>query len=134
MLTIQELVEHYRGLPERYVYVLVEVHNLVALVNPQAVEEMRRQGVVYYDARRGGPVKAGICQVLFKDKEIHVAFIHGALLPDPQHLLKGNTYPKRFVHVGSFESAPWDAIRIFITLHNDLDVMAIQTRTNIKKA
>jgi len=128
MLTVQELLEHYRGLPESFLDVLVEIHNLVAWVNPYAVEEIRRQGVVYYDGQRGGPVKAGICQLLFKENQIHVAFIHGALLPDPQHLLEGKTYPKRFIRVRSYESAPWDAIRAFITIHNALDVGDLQTR------
>jgi hypothetical protein len=92
------------------------------------VEELRRTGVVYYDVQRGGPVKAGICQVLFMEGQARVAFIHGAYLPDPQHLLEGSTFPKRYIRVSSYAEASWEYIRACITAHNALDVTALPPR------
>ena len=64
MLSLPELIEHYQTLSAEQLDILVELRNLVAQIAPGAAEEIRRQGLVYYWAERGGPVGAGICQIL----------------------------------------------------------------------
>jgi len=94
--------------------ILRELRNLVAAVAPAATETARRDGYVYFDAQRGGPVSAGICQVLVQDDHVRLAFIHGALLPDPEQLLEGDRLVKRFVRIDSYEGAPWEALQALI--------------------
>jgi len=128
MLSITEIQNHYAHLSSDLLAVILEIHDIVATVNPIATEEFRRQGIVYYDPRRGGPVKAGICQsLIFRDK-IHLAFIHGAFLPDPGHLLKGTTMPKRYLSIKDYETAPWEAVRELIHAHNQFDVFTLTTK------
>lgn len=121
MLTISRFIAHYSNLPKPLLELLVELRNIVAGINPQACEEMRRQGVVYYDAKRGGPVTAGICQLLIFSDHIRLAFIHGIFLPDPNHLLEGSNKVKKFIRLVSFETTPWEYITNMIRAHNAFD-------------
>lgn len=129
MLSINTIQNHYSFLSSDPLAVILEIHDIVATENPFATEEMRRQGLVYYDSRRGGPVKAGICQSLIFLEEIHLAFIHGAFLPDPHHLLKGTTMPKRYMLIKSYETTPWEAVRELIHAHNQLDVYSLTIKS-----
>jgi hypothetical protein len=88
-----------------------ELRNIVASASPEAIEVTRRNGLVFFDQRRGGPVSAGICQIIIQSDHIRLAFIHGAFLPDPENLLEGDQRYKRFVRIVSYEHAPWDALR-----------------------
>ena len=100
---------------------LLEIHRMVAQVSPEAVAEIRRYGIVYYNPAQGGPVSAGICQALFKPDYIRLAFIHGAFLHDPEHLLQGETFPKRYLKITCFDEAPWEAIFALIAAHAQFD-------------
>ena len=121
MITCRELEKQFLHLDEDRLNILLEIHNLVAVVSPEAAVEIRRYGVVYYDVSRGGPVSAGICQSLVKPDHIRLAFIHGAFLPDPRGLLEGATFPKRFMRIFYYDDAPWDAIQALISAHNVFD-------------
>lgn len=121
MISSRDLEKHYAHLPDDQLDILLEIHRIVTQVSPGAVAEIRRCGIVYYNAERGGPVSAGICQALIKPDHIRLAFIHGAYLPDPGHLLQGNTYPKRFINITNFDHAPWDLIQLWITTHAQFD-------------
>jgi hypothetical protein len=110
MITIRELGEHFHYLPQDQVDILLEIHNLVSLAAPGAVEDIRRYGVVYYDQERGGPVSAGICQSLLRGRQVHLAFNHGAYLPDPGGLLQGNRLVKRWIIIENYDHAPWEEI------------------------
>lgn len=126
MITHLDFEGLFPTLTPGFVDILSEVHNLVMESSPHAAVEIRRYGIVYYDATRGGPVSAGICQTLIKPDHIRLAFIHGAFLPDPDHLLMGETYPKRYMKIEDYNIAPWDAIRQFIAIHCSLDPKAYQ--------
>lgn len=115
MLTIQELETHYRHLAKDHLDILVEIHNLVAEVAPAAAVDFHSKGLTYFDPARGGHVSAGICQTVLMPDHVRLAFIHGACLTDPKHLLVGKTYPKRYLRIDSFDSAPWENIRQLIT-------------------
>jgi hypothetical protein len=76
---------------------------------------------VYYDASRGGPVSAGICQALIKPDHVRLAFNHGAFLPDPKHLLAGETYPKRYLPLPSYDKVPWEYVKELIEVSSKFD-------------
>lgn len=95
--------------------VVCEVRDLVASSAPTATETMHRQGFSYYYAERGGPVSAGICQINLHGDHIRLAFNHGAFLPDPKGLLRGDDrLIKRYVKITSFDQAPWDDLQNLI--------------------
>ena len=121
MITCRELEKQFLHLDEDRLNILLEIHNLVAVVSPEAAVEIRRYRVVYYDVSRGGPVSAGICQSLVKPDHIRLAFIHGAFLPDPRGLLEGATFPNRFMRIFYYDDAPWDAIQALKSAHNVFD-------------
>jgi hypothetical protein len=121
MISVGEIERNFHFINQDQLAVLLEIHNLVSEISPGASAEIRRYGIVYYDASRGGPVRAGICQSLIKGGHIRLAFIHGAFLPDPYHLLQGETFPKRYVRINEFDTAPWEAMKALIAAHSLLD-------------
>jgi len=132
MITCREVEKQFQHLDEDRLNIILEIHNLVAAVSPAATVEMRQYGIVYYDASRGGPVSAGICQSLVKTDHVRLAFIHGAFLPDPQGLLKGATFPKRFMRIFHYDDAPWDAVQALIIAHSVFDPRTLPINQNKK--
>jgi hypothetical protein len=110
MLTPNQLERELSHLPEKYREVVLEIHNIVLSACSTADLRFHRQGISYFDPIRGGTVKAGICQVLTDGGHLRLAFIHGAFLPDPLHLLMGERLYKKFVTLQDYDSTPWDAV------------------------
>ena len=118
MHAVERILEHIS--PELRDIVL-ELRNIVASLAPEAAEEFRNKGFILYDARHGGPVSAGICQILILHDHIELAFIHGAFLPDPQKLLEGGNQYKKFVRIYTYDDAPWEYLRDLIAASSRLD-------------
>lgn len=121
MIPLAMLETHLKYLPEDMQDIVMEIRDIVERLCPEAVERLDRNGIVYFDANRGGPVKAGICQVFFKQDYISLEFIHGAFLPDPAHLLQGNNLYKKKVLLGTFTEVPWDEVTALITASAHFD-------------
>lgn len=100
---------------------MFEIRNLVAEVAPNAIEEIRHGGLVYYFGESGGPVSTGICGIAIKHDHVRLYFTHGAFIPDRAQLLKGSGKAMRYPPLTSFESAPWEEIRVLIKDHADFD-------------
>ena len=97
--------------PESLQDIVFELRNLVAETAPDATEKILWGGLSYHDASRGGPVKAGICQIEVRPDHVRLSFLHGAFLPDPGGLLRGARVAKRYVRLDSYEAAPWEALK-----------------------
>jgi hypothetical protein len=95
--------------------IVLELRNLIASVAPTACEKAHPKGFTYFDAGRGGPVSAGICQIALHQDHVRLAFVHGAFLPDPRHLLEGDRIAKRYIRIYSYDDAPWDYLKQLIT-------------------
>ena len=121
MISIHEIEEHFQYLPPYMLDILIELRNLVAKIAPDATEVIHCKGITYYHADRGGPVSAGICQILIQPDHIELAFIHGAFLPDPRGLLEGDRIAKRFTRVTSYDQAPWEDLAELIDASNRFD-------------
>jgi hypothetical protein len=121
MLTIREIEHHFDYLSEDSLNTLLELRNLVDRIAPDATEVIHRYGITYYHADRGGPVSAGICQIVIREEHIELAFIHGAFLPDPTGILRGDRKAKRFVRIDSYDLAPWPELERLIEAHNRFD-------------
>jgi len=130
MITIHKLEEHFQSLPAPLLEIVVELRNLVQQVAPNATEVIRRDGLVYFFAERGGPVSAGVCQILVKPDHIRLAFNHGVFLPDPAGLLEGDTLAKRFTRIDDYDQARWEDLRSLIEASSRFDPYT-QTIRNI---
>jgi hypothetical protein len=128
MIPIAMLEEHLKHMPEDILDIVMEIRDIVERLSPEAIERLDRNGIVYYDANRGGPVKAGICQILFKQDYVSLEFIHGAFLPDPAHLLRGNNLYKKQVMLGAFNDVPWDEITALITASAHFDPASLSIK------
>jgi hypothetical protein len=129
MLTTRAILNHYQFIDPRLLDIVIELRNIIAEIRPDATEAILRQGMVYFDAVRGGHVSAGICQILIRDDCVHLAFIHGAFLPDPQRLLQseGDRIAKRFVEIRDYDAAPWKDIKNLIKASADFDPYSQRT-------
>jgi hypothetical protein len=125
MHSIEKYLEHF---PPELRDIVWELRNIVASVAPAATEVARRDGLTYFHQQRGGPVSAGICQIIICSNHIRLAFIHGAFLPDPESLLEGDRKYKRYVRIDSYEQAPWDALKDLIASSSCFDpsILGIQ--------
>lgn len=114
MLPQHEIDQIYCTAKTWQLEIINEIRSLVSEIAPDAVEQIHPKGTSYFHSGGGGPVSAGICQVILKTDVIQLAFIHGAFLSDPGRLLQGTPKYKKHVTISSFEEAPWDAIKELI--------------------
>jgi|WetSurMetagenome_2_1015567.scaffolds.fasta_scaffold43214_3 hypothetical protein len=105
--------------------IVFELRSLIVSIAPAATETLHRKGFSYYYAERGGPVSAGICQISLHGDHIRLAFNHGAFLPDPKGLLRGDRLVKRYVKIASFDQAPWDDLQNLIDASAHFDPRSI---------
>lgn len=101
--------------------IVLELRNLAVSVVPNATEDIRHGGLVYYHGDFGGPVSAGICGISIKSDHIRLYFTHGAFIPDTKHLLRGSGKAMRFIRLDNYETAPWADIRTLIEEHANFD-------------
>ncbi len=132
MLPTQVIASHFCFLSPDALSVMLELRNIIGRVAPDATEEIRRQGLVYYDGKRGGPVSAGICQVLIEGGALHLSFIHGAFIPDPHGLLmdEGGRLAKRYLPLQNYDDVPWNDVEQFILAHSRFDPFTFFKKTD----
>jgi hypothetical protein len=130
MLSITQIEKRLKFLKPEFLEIVLELRNLVASVAPSATEEIKRSGISYYYADKGGPVSAGICQIGFMSDHVRLAFIHGAFLPDPNHLLCGDRIAKRFVKINSFNNTPWEKLKDLIDASSRYDPYTMKIKEN----
>ncbi len=106
--------------------IVLELRSIIASVAPGATETVHPNGLSYYFKERGGPVSAGVCQISLESDHVRLAFIHGAFLPDPKGLLKGDRLYKRFVRLYSYEITPWEDLKELITASSRFDPHSLQ--------
>lgn len=108
--TLHEIERYLERRPAALTDIVFELRNLVAEIAPYATEKILWGGLSYYDASRGGPVRAAICQIEIHDDHVRLSFIHGAFIADPHGLLEGERKAKRYVRLEGYESVPWQAL------------------------
>lgn len=114
MLPLHEIETFIQHTPLPLQEIVLELRNLIASVAPDAVEIVRWGGLSYFHGGRGGIVSAGIAQIGIHEDHVRLAFIHGAFIADPRHMLVGNQKAKRYLRIESYESAPWDYFKELI--------------------
>ena len=126
MLPLHEIEAFLQHTPAHLQEIVLELRNLIAQAAPDAAEAVRWGGLSYYHEGRGGIVSAGIAQIGIHADHVRIAFIHGAFLADPRHLLVGTEKYKRFVRIESFDDAPWEYFRELIRASANFDPRTIQ--------
>lgn len=121
MLPTGYLEKKLKYLKPEFLNIILELRNLVVSIAPQATEVFQRNGLSYFFGETGGPLTAGICKIGFKSDHIRLIFLHGAFLPDPDHLLLGNQIAMRHIEISSFSDAPWEGLRELIDLSSRFD-------------
>jgi hypothetical protein len=126
MLSIHEIEEYFHDADPALLEIVLELRNMIFSVVPEATEMIQWKGISYFDARRGGTVSGGICQIHIIESRVRLGFIHGAYLPDPAHLLTGSRKVKRYLEIADYESAPWDDIQLLIKASSEFDPYSIK--------
>jgi len=132
MLSTHSIKKHLEHFSPEVHGIVWELRNIIASVAPDATEVAHRNGLTYFHQQRGGPVSAGICQIIIRSNHIRLAFIHGVFLPDPGGLLEGDGKYKRHVMINSYEKAPWDALKALITSSSCFDPATIGAQGRAK--
>lgn len=111
MLTLHQLEKRIAHLPSDQQDVVIEIHNIVAGISPNADMKFYDSGVAYYEGWRGGTIKGGLCMVSWSPRHpFMMAFGLGRFLPDPLHLLAGDQLAMRHYHLPNYDQIPWDAV------------------------
>lgn len=126
MLPMRQIETFLERVPQHFQDTVFELRNIISSVAPDAVEAVRWGGLSYFHEGSGGIVSAGICQIGIHEDHVRLAFIHGAFLPDPRHLLEGKEKYKRFIKIYSYEDAPWDYLKELITASSHFDPYSLQ--------
>jgi hypothetical protein len=121
MLSLHEVEAFLQHIPAPLQEIVLELRNLIVSVAPDAVEVIRWGGLSYFHEGRGGIVSAGICQIGIREDHVRLAFIHGAFIPDPRHLLEGKQKAKRSIRIDTYESAPWEYLKELIAASAKFD-------------
>lgn len=100
--------------PPHLAEIALALREIVLAAAPDASERVLRRGLGYHRAEKGGPVRAGVCQIEIWPDHVRLAFIHGAFLPDPEGLLQGERQFKKYVRIERYEDAPWEALDALI--------------------
>lgn len=111
MLPLHQLETRINHLPVKKQEIIIEIHNVVASISPNADMKLYSNGVAYYEGWRGGTIKAGLCMVIWSSQHpLMMKFGLGRFLPDPQHLLAGDELAMRYYFLPEYEQIPWDAV------------------------
>jgi len=123
MLATQSVMNHFQHIEPRLMDIVFELRNIITSVYPGAAESIHRRGMTYFAAERGGHVSANICQIVIFTDHVCLAFIQGAFLPDPHHLLQveGLRIAKRFIEIHDYEKAPWEDLKRLIEAAADFN-------------
>lgn len=81
----------------------------VLRVAPAAAEAVKFRALCYFHADAYfGSIGGNICMIELPrsaKRGLTLSFIHGALLPDPHHLLQGTSKSKRFISIPDAQTA-----------------------------
>lgn len=72
---------------------------LIRELVPEIAESVLWRSLSYHRPKIGGRVKGAVCLVTPKAGAVELAFIHGAALADPAHVLRGTRRSKRFLPI-----------------------------------
>jgi hypothetical protein len=87
------------GVPPNVREIVKALRALVLAAAGPTTESLLWRSLSYHRPELGGRVKGAVCLITPKSDHVELGFIHGALLPDPGHVLTGVRRSKRVVRV-----------------------------------
>ena len=88
--------------PAEFCDLVLELRELIRKTAPGVCEGIRFHSLFYFKPDVPyGSIGGNVCGIGWKGDELHLAFLHGAFLPDPEHLLTGQGKAKRHVEIRS---------------------------------
>lgn len=114
MLPARVVERHFFQLNQERMDILLELRSLVAAVVPDAQEKLHPVWISYYLRQGPSGKKVCFCIIHIDSDCLRLAFIRGSFLADPKGLLQGGNAYKRYVHIDSYDQAPWDDLRELI--------------------
>jgi len=84
---------------------VLELRELVLNVAPELAETVAYKSLYYYKPGQPyGVIGGNVCLIGVRGDCVHLAFLHGAFLPDPDGLLQGTGKAKRHIELRSKEN------------------------------
>ncbi len=111
MLSIHQIETFLERVPAPLQDIVWELRNMIAAVEPDAIEVIGRGGLSYSHTGPGGSPGLSICQIEIHENDIRLAFIRGAFFSEPRHLFEGKEKYKRFIKIFSYKDAPWEYLK-----------------------
>jgi hypothetical protein len=86
--------------PDELCDLALELRELVQEVAPEVHEKIAWKALCYYRPDQPyGVIGGNVCMIGPRDDCVHLGFIHGAFLPDPEGLLQGTGKAKRHIPI-----------------------------------
>jgi hypothetical protein len=91
------------ALPGEIKQLVSVLRNVIRGTAPHAKESVLWGGLSYHRPEVGGRVKGAICQIVLKEGQVGLDFIHGIRLADPCGMLQGDRLSKRFIPIETID-------------------------------
>ncbi len=119
-LTDDEALAFVSDWPEDLPELALALRKVVFKAAQNASEKIAFNSLVYYRAgAKYGAIGGNVCGIGVKDDELHLGFIHGAMLPDPRGILQGKGKAKRHAVVRTMQDVCNNAIAELICASAD---------------
>jgi hypothetical protein len=79
--------------------IITALRTLIHEMVPESAETVLWDSLSYHRPNLGGRIKGAVCLITPTPDAVHLGFIHGAALADPENLLRGSLKSKRFVPI-----------------------------------
>lgn len=114
-LSARQLADHLVLQPADVRKLVLALRRTVLRAAPTAAEAVKFRALCYYHPDAWfGSIGGHICVIEARAGRVTLSFIHGAALPDPKGLLRGNGKSKRHVPIGDPRTAADPAIAALI--------------------
>ena len=109
--TASDFDEFLQTVPDNLKAIVELLRQLIIDAAPETAETVLWGALSYHRPSVGGRVKGSVCQIEAKEDCVHLGFIHGAALPDPDRLLRGDRMSKRYVRLTTRGDVRQPAVR-----------------------
>ena len=95
-----EITKLFASWPDEACDLALELREFIQEIAPELSETIAFNALCYYKPDRPyGVIGGNVCLIAPRDDCLHLAFIHGAFLSDPEGLLQGRAKAKRQIPI-----------------------------------
>jgi hypothetical protein len=108
----ETLASQVAGAPKPIRDLALKLRDFILATTPGVDEAVRFRSLCYFKPdHRYGAIGGNVCAIDLREDCVRLAFLHGAALPDPDHLLQGRAKAKRYVEIHPSEGWNRSSIR-----------------------